>query len=71
MNEKNEWDHVTEADIIEGPIERVSHDEIVKMIGSMKTRKAPGPSEVNTEIVNASGETGIKSIDGILPMCVR
>jgi len=32
----------------------------VKAIGSIKTRKAPGPSEVNTEMVIASGQTGIR-----------
>jgi len=52
---KNEWDHATEADMIEGPVERITDDEIVKAIGSMKTRKAPGPSEVNTEMVIVSG----------------
>jgi len=39
------------------PVERITHDEVVKAIGSMKTRKVPGPSEVNTEMVIASGET--------------
>jgi len=39
MKEDNEWDHATEADMKEGPVERITHDEIVKAIGSMKTRK--------------------------------
>jgi len=43
-NEENEWDHATEADMIEGPVERIIHDEIVKAIGNMKTRKASGQS---------------------------
>jgi len=47
MNEENEWDHATKADMIERPVERITHDEIVKTIGSTKTRKAPGPSEFN------------------------
>jgi len=50
MNEENEWEHAIEADIIEGPVERITHNEIVKAIGSMKTRKAPRPSKVNTEM---------------------
>jgi len=60
MNEENEWDHATEADIIKGPVERKTRDETVKAIEGMKTRKAPGPSEVSTEMVIASGETGIR-----------
>jgi len=29
--------------MIEGLVERITRDEIVKAIGSLKTRKAPGP----------------------------
>jgi len=68
LNEENEWDHVTKADIIEGPVERISHNEIVKSIESMKTSKAPGPSEVNTEMVIASGDTGIRVL---MELCQR
>jgi len=46
--------------MIEGPVERITHDEIVKAIGRMKTRKTSGPSEVNNEMVIACGETGIR-----------
>jgi len=60
MNKENEWDHATEADMIEGPVERITHDEIVKAFGSIKTREAPGPSEMNTEMVIVSGETRIR-----------
>jgi len=39
MNEDNKWDHATEADMIEGPVERITRDEIVKAIGSMKQER--------------------------------
>jgi len=65
---RTEWNHATKADMIEGPVERITQDEVVKAIGSMKTRKAPGSSEVSTEMVIASGETGIRVL---MELCQR
>ena len=54
-----EWDQKVEADLVEGPVERVSREEVVKAIGEMKIGKAAGPSEVSVEMIIASGEIGI------------
>lgn len=59
MNEENEWDHMVEVDVVEGPIEKVTQDEIIKAIKTMKPRKAAGPSEVSAELITASGEIGV------------
>ena len=48
-----------EADLVEGPVERVSQEEVVKGMGEMKVGKAAGPSEVSVEMIAASGEIGI------------
>ena len=48
-----------QADLVEGPVERVSQEEVVKALGKMKAGKAAGPSEVSAEIIAASGEIGI------------
>ena len=32
MNEENEWNQTVEADLVEGPVERVSREEVVKAI---------------------------------------
>ncbi|XP_068741970.1 uncharacterized protein [Montipora capricornis] len=45
INEENEWDQNVEADLVEGPVERVSREEVVKAMGEMKAGKAAGPSE--------------------------
>ena len=50
MNEENEWDQNVQADLVEGPVERVSREEVVKALGKMKVGKAAGPSEVSVEI---------------------
>ena len=46
MNEENEWDQNLKAELVEGPVERVSQKEVVKAIREMKEGKAAGPSEV-------------------------
>ena len=30
MNEENEWDQNVQADLVEGPVERVSREEVVR-----------------------------------------
>ena len=60
INEENEWDHMVETDLVEGPVEKVVHNEIVEAIQSMKSRKATGTSEVSVEMIVASGEIGVK-----------
>ena len=44
---------------MEGPVERVSREEVVKVIRDMKARKAAGCSKVTVEMIAASGEIGI------------
>ena len=51
---------MVETDLVEGPVEKVAPNEIVKAIQSMKSGKATGPSEVSMEMIVASGEIGVK-----------
>ena len=44
---------------MEGPVERVSRKEVTKAVREMKVGKAAGPSEVNADMIAASGEIGI------------
>ena len=66
MNKENEWDQNVQADLVEGPVERVSREEVVEALGKMKAGKAAGPSEVSVEMIAASGEIGI---DVMLELC--
>ena len=36
MKGENEWDQKVEADLVEGPGERVSREELVKALGKVK-----------------------------------
>ena len=60
MDEENEWDHMVETDLVEGPLEKVACNEIVETMQKMESGKAIGPSEVNVEMIVASGEIGVK-----------
>ena len=60
MNEENEWDHMMETDVVEGPVKKLAGNDIVGAMQSMKSGKATGPSEVSVEIIVASGQIGVK-----------
>ena len=42
VNEEIEWDQNVKAELVEGPVERVSQEEVVKAIREMKAGKAVG-----------------------------
>ena len=66
MNEENDRDHSVEGDAVEGPVVCVRRDAVVvQVVNEMKTGKAPGPSEVSLELIDASGGVGIQVIDEI------
>jgi hypothetical protein len=60
MNEENEWDGEVEADVVQGPIERVTAGEVMRAIKAMKLGKASGVTEVVAEHVVASGKIGVE-----------
>ena len=59
MNVENEWDHMVEADMVEEPVEEVTYEEVIKAMNNMKLGKAAGPSEVNMDMIMASGKFGV------------
>ena len=44
--------------MVKGSVERISHAEIINAIKAIKTEKAAGPSEVNVDVIAASGQVG-------------
>ena len=43
MTEGNEWGQNVEVDLVEGPVERVSQQEVVKAMGEMKVGRLQHP----------------------------
>ena len=68
MIEENEWDHMVEIDVVEGPAEKVACNEIVEAMQSMKSGKATGPSKASVEMIVASGKIGVKVM---MKLCQR
>ena len=60
MNEQNEWNHMVETDVVEGPVEKMARNEIMEVMQKMKSGKATRSSEVSVEMIVASGEIRIK-----------
>ena len=59
MNVENEWDQMVEADMVEGPVEGVTDEEVMEAMNKMKLGKAAGPSKVNMDMIIASGKFGV------------
>ena len=59
MNVENEWDQMVEVDMVEGPVEGVTDEEVMEAMNKMKLEKAAGPSEVNMDMTIASGTFGV------------
>ena len=59
MNMENEWDQMVEIDMVEGPVEGVTDEEVMEAMNTMKLGKAAGPSEVNMDMIIASGTFGV------------
>ena len=60
MKEENEWDHMVETDVVEGPVEKMARNKIVEAMQRMKSGKATGPSEVSVEMIVANGKISVK-----------
>ena len=58
MNEENEWDQNVKVELVEGLVERVSREEVVKVLREMEVGKAAGPLEVSVEMI-AGGRSGL------------
>ena len=41
MSGQNGWDHDVEGNVVDGPVECVSRDEVVQALNEMKTGKKP------------------------------
>ena len=59
MNVENGWDQMVEVDVVEGPVEGVTDEEVMEALNKMKLGKTAGPSEVNMDMIIPSGTFGV------------
>ena len=62
MNEENEWDHKSSAEVKEGPADCIRMDEVRAALKETKRHNAPGLSRLVTEMIQATGEIGTQWI---------
>ena len=55
MKVENEWDQMVEVDMVKG----ITDEEVMEAMNKMKLGKAAEPSEVNMDMIIASGEFGV------------
>jgi len=71
-NEEFEWDRDSlSEDCICGPIEEITDKEVREAMRKMKCGKAPGPSGVVAEMLNAAGEVGIQRMTALCNAILR
>ena len=56
---EKKWDHMDEADMVEGPVEGVTDEKVMEAKNIMKLGKAAEPPEVNMDMMIASGKFGV------------
>ena len=59
LNVENKLNHRAEADMVEGPVERVIYEKVMKAMNKMKLGKAAGHLKLNTNMIMASGKFGV------------
>ena len=65
INDENEWDHKTSAEVKEGPANCIRMDEVRAVLKKMKRHKAPGLSGLVAEMIQATGDIGTQWILGL------
>ena len=58
LNEENP-NHIEDVEVIEGPIQEISLDEVNGALMTMKNKRAPCSSGITSDMVKLAGETGI------------
>ena len=47
---------MAETDMVEGPVEGVTYEKVMKAMNEMKLGKAAGPAKVNMDMIISSGK---------------
>ena len=73
LNEEFEWNinELSEADVVSGPMDEISMQEVRAAIFKMKKDKSTGPSGVAAEMLKASGESGVRWMTDLFNLVVK
>ena len=62
MNVENEWDQMAKANMVEGPVEEVTYEEVMEAMNKMQLGKTAATSEVNMDMIMANGKFGVGAL---------
>ena len=60
LNNESKWDGKVECEKVEGPCHRIELSEVAGVMNAMKLGKAPGPSEVASEMLEACKSSSVR-----------
>ena len=60
MNKENDLNQMTNADVVLGPIQRLTQGELTYDVKKIKLEKAAGFSEVSTKMIIANGKIEVE-----------
>ena len=72
-NEEFDWDRSSlgEKQLVSGPIQEISKQEVRSAVTKMKCNKAPGPTGLSAELLKAAGEDGISWMTDLFNAVVK
>ena len=66
LNEENERDKLERVEVVSGPVEEFSEEEVKKVVKEIKTEKTSGPSEISTDYFKYLDSGGLKWVTELL-----
>ena len=66
LNEENERDELEKVEVVSGPVEEFSEEEVKNAVREMKTGKASGPSGISAEYFKYLDSDGLKCLTDLL-----
>ena len=66
LNGENERDELEKVEVVSGPVEEFSEEEVKKAVKEMKTWEAPGPSGISADYFKYLESNGLKWLTELL-----
>jgi len=51
LNEENDWNKELKKEIVEGPCEKISSEDVLEAVKLMNSGKSPGPSGITVDLL--------------------
>jgi len=65
LNEENDWNKELKKEIVEGPSEKISSEDVLEAVKLMNSGKSPGPSGITVDLLKVCERESIKRLTKI------